>query len=154
MSCFTLSNEHLNVLLFAATHPEKLNLNTPVNRALDSNVRYYTPDGDYREVTDTNAEEFGHMLREANLRSVNERYSNNEEFAYEHSLPKHTKWTPFEIISAAHCYNYQSCEASNWETSEAKRFITVLIDRMIMLTAEYAHAGTWDIDSTTTPKYA
>ena len=153
MSCFTVCDEHIRVLVHAAAHPEHLDIApTSLREAQGNKVRYYTPDGQFHEVDDSNAAKFGQMLRDANLRAVFDRYDEEEEYPYEHSLPRHTKWSPFEIISAAQCYRYQACDAVDWTGSEAERFISDLIERMVSLTPQMQETNLWEIGENTAPQ--
>lgn len=51
-----------------------------------------------------------------------------------------------EILKAIACYEYQSCEHDEWETSEAKTFCKALRSRMIQSLPGYDTAA-WEIDS-------
>ena len=154
MSCFTVCDEHIRVLVHAAAHPEQLDIDPRAMWVAQGNkVCYYTTDGQFHEVNDSNAAEFGQMLREANLRAVSDRYNEDkEEYPYEHSLPRHTKWSPFEIITAAECYRYQACDAADWTGSEAERFTSDLIERMVSLTPQMQEIDLWEIGEDTAPQ--
>lgn len=140
MSCFIVSREHIRVLVFAAAHPGKLDCYRPYSSPLS----YTTPNGGFRTVTGDQEAVVGQMLLEANVRSVNDRYDEEELLVYDHGTPARTNYTPAEIIKAAHCFAYQACDATDWETSEAKAFVNALISRMSSELPGYEEAA-WGI---------
>ena len=153
MSCFIVSDEHIRVLVHAASRPEDLDVaHMTTQQAIESSVRYRTPNGEEQWVSKHNAAEIGEMLMGFNVRAFNHSYGRNEEHTYTHRAPRHTKWSPFEIISAAQGYRYQASEAPGWEGSEAERFINTLIDRMVSLTPQLRDANVWAIGDDTMPQ--
>jgi hypothetical protein len=75
--------------------------------------------------------QLGALLWEENVRSVDERYrEENGVGAYEHvrsSLPI----DPIQVFASLRCYEYQSCEHEGWETSEAKAICDAIKDAAI-----------------------
>jgi hypothetical protein len=76
--------------------------------------------------TDANA--IGELLHAENVESVNYRYG-------EHTLPRFAmcEWAAFQafsevqILKAARCLHYQSCEHPGWEESNACRIVEAII---------------------------
>jgi hypothetical protein len=80
----------------------------------------------------------GQMLWSENLRSVQCRYEDTKptELPGTDDIPlydAHAPWPqpidPVEVLKAADCYEYQSCEHPGWETSESRSFIMRLRQR-------------------------
>ena len=65
---------------------------------------------------------FGQILLDANVASVNVFYKEDEAYMYTYRRPEHLDREPVEILGAINGYDYQSCETSDWITSEAKAF--------------------------------
>jgi hypothetical protein len=101
------------------------------------------------------AQELGELLIMENVASVQYRYDDHDiddlpgaktsAVDYRFTRQWYGKTTPVQLIKAAHCYTYQSCEHPGWETSPAKAFIDDLIDSAIHAIPGYDSAA-WDID--------
>ena len=108
MSCFTVCDEHIRVLVHAAAHPEQLDIDPRAMWVAQGNkVCYYPTDGQFHEVNDSNA---------------------------------------------AECYRYQACDAADWTGSEAERFTSDLIERMVSLTPQMQEIDLWEIGEDTAPQ--
>jgi hypothetical protein len=78
----------------------------------------------------TDAKAIGDMLHAENVNSVNYRYD-------ETTRPNYApcEWASFhpfsqvQIVKAAHCLNYQSCEHPGWENSDAHKLLTTIIGK-------------------------
>jgi hypothetical protein len=104
MSAFTLGSDHIDLLITAAMR-----------------IPGFKPQ--YIDIPKT-ADLLGQDLLRENFASVNYRYSEEEPVPEYH-------WTPVElpdelsgptllqILNAAHCYDYQSCEHPQWTDSRA-----------------------------------
>ena len=89
----------------------KAHIDTIVNGAIQ--LKVIRPD---------QAEWLGQLLWDENYRSVNHRYSeDNDPPEYKHEVydaPFH----PVAIVIALDCYDYQSCECPDWEKTEARQW--------------------------------
>jgi hypothetical protein len=95
------------------------------------------------------------MLLQQNIASVAYRYPQDAPSSlpgpiptpvpmwYRFTRPRRS-YSPVEILSALHCYEYQSCENPEWESSEAFQFCEALRDRMIRSLPGYDDAP-WEI---------
>ena len=102
MSAFICSNSHITALaVYAAQH---------------------------RVFHGMDAKKIGDMLHAENVRSVNYRY-------HETTQPSFAicEWAAFrrfslvQIVKAAHCLNYQSCEHPGWQESDACKIVQAII---------------------------
>jgi hypothetical protein len=72
--------------------------------------------------------QLGALLWDENIRSVDSRYrEENGVGAYEH-VRSSLLIDPVQVLKAADCYEYQSCEHEEWIESEAKTIIDALRD--------------------------
>lgn len=122
MSAFIVSKGHIRFLVEAALRLDRHGFSwwSPAHGARRSLKKFRTADGDL------SADELGALLWEENVKSVDHRYSEeNGVGPYKHarsSLPV----DPVQVLKAADCYVYQTCEHPEWETSEAKHIIDAL----------------------------
>lgn len=106
------------------------------------------------------ADKVGRMLWQENLNSIHYRYpdtveggnhpgpmdfSPTEVEAYTYSHFGARRWSPVAVLKAIDCYEYQSCEHPEWETSEAKRFCDALRLHLIHRLPGYEDAP-WGIN--------
>jgi hypothetical protein len=76
----------------------------------------------------TDANQIGEMLHAENVKSVNYRYGETTE--PDVAMCEWAAFHPFsqvQIIKAARCLHYQSCEHPGWETSDACRLLEAII---------------------------
>lgn len=104
---------------------------------LGRKMRWYH-DGVSHWLDDRNATEVGQMLWDENIASVAYRYPdsipeglpgpvNDSGYSYFHEdIAVGYRWDPVQILKAADCYQYQSCEHPGWWNSSAREFIDVL----------------------------
>jgi len=86
----------------------------------------------FRELNPQSAEAVGAMLAAQNRRSVNFRYDEEEiQPVYQHGPSR--SYSPVELLKIIKCYEYQSCETPDWETTEAQNFCAALKDQLIHL---------------------
>lgn len=102
------------------------------------------------------AAEVANMLWCENIKSVSHRYPNESSgtlpgprncgFVIEpHNFSSFTTdFDPIQVIKACHCYEYQSCEHPEWETSEAYCFIESLKSAAVRQLPGYESAA-WGI---------
>ena len=76
----------------------------------------------------TDAAKVGAMLHAENVKSVNYRYGEATEPDFEicEWAASHG-FSEVEIIKAAHCLDYQSCEHPGWEKSEACKLLEAIV---------------------------
>ena len=127
MSAFIVSKGHIRFLVEAAGRLAR----DPVSwyhdgrrRQLSRFIKKESPDT-------LTPNELGALLWEENIKSVDHRYSEeNGVGAYEHVrtlLPI----DPVQVFASLACYEYQSCEHPEWETSEAKVICDAIKDAAI-----------------------
>lgn len=84
-------------------------------------------------------QEIATILQQENAKSVKFRYGENSDAAIydpvvinnEHFIFQLDQFTTPQIVKSVRCYQYQSCEHPEWESSEAKRFCDDLIMTVI-----------------------
>lgn len=150
MSAWMVSKKHIDTLV-------QLALYGPAE--LPANQTWYVPRlAGGRSVT---ADALGELLTKENLASIHSRYPDtltnpdNTPGPHEHywlvpyvfpdalHIGKHL--TAVAGIKAIVCYEYQSCEHSEWEESEARKFCSALKDSLINYLPGYG-AAPWGID--------
>lgn len=116
MSAFIVSKEHIDAI---------------ITYAIDNKISVYSISKKTRLYLTQieNANFVGQTLYTENFRSVNHRYRENEQVeTYLFTRYKGTLTLTFPIfVKLLHCLEYQSCEHEEWETSEAKHFISEFI---------------------------
>lgn len=139
MSCFIVDAEHINVLVEAATGAMTYGTGGLYLAIDDTNERFC--------LTREDRDRIGQMLTDWNTASVNERYDEDDRYAYRYQSPQE-RWEPVEILKAIACYEYQTCEASNWENSPARAFCDALRRLCIHHLPGYEEAP-WEITRAT-----
>lgn len=136
MSAFIVSNTQINALVrFASTN----------------GVSFYYGPTKQRFNVSGNEDAACQLLLDENVRSVNYRYGETTEadrIVYEIDAPC---LTPVQIIKAAQCLDYQSCETDDWEDTMAKKFLDAIIQQAIVKLPGYDDAP-WTIYDDTFPK--
>ena len=138
MSAFLCSEKHIAVLAdFANKHDIYLNTR-------------YDPDA-------TNIpSDIAKAMAKANIKSVDHRYPDNADKLADKlfiqacgseagQFGKHKQYTPVEIIKAAQCLDYQSCEHDEWEQSNVKALLDHVISKATTMLPGYNDAP-WGID--------
>jgi hypothetical protein len=71
----------------------------------------------------------GKMLYDENVKSIDYRYDKRKHPAFKLCpWAKIKPFSPIEIIKAAHCLRYQSCEHPGYENSEAAKLVDAIAD--------------------------
>jgi hypothetical protein len=115
MAAFMCSDLHISSLVNAAAQHE---LDQPFG---------------FRDRT-TEPEAFALLVQE-NAKSIVARYGKRPAGEMIRSSHRYISGTPalsaIAVIKLAHCYDYQSCEHDGWGTSEAKKWIDLLIAALV-----------------------
>lgn len=127
MSVFEVSNEHIDVIVWAA-------------------IRKSSDPGKFQNLT---ANEIGQAIATANRAALINRYDlpNPPERNYTYTPPKFESWNLGEILRAIECLDYQICELPDYETSEIRRLLEEIKNRAIDREAP----GVWEITAETKP---
>lgn len=133
----------------------KLNIDLIVQGAIQIGLRAYLPPANEPQtITEENASALGRMLWEENARSVAFRYRNdgndsaaNYEMAREYVYAKRRPpgdvdqiLSGVALLKLTQCLNYQACECSDYQQSNAALALNAMIGRL--LTAGHLNGGT------------
>jgi hypothetical protein len=89
-------------------------------------------------------EEAGQLLWEANAASLFARYGEVLPGRYEHGKPRFQNWTELELLRILACFEYQSCEVTDWPERAAFWWCYHLRNRLIHKLIGDAHSrGQW-----------
>lgn len=148
MSAFMVTREHIDVLLASALR----NLpNHRPNWAIDDPDEVDWQERRYQTLDFTTADYAGVALLAENARSVRFRYPDADEhdmvddteiIGYEYRDPGFTP-TPVEGLKALSCLEYQSCECTDFQSSEAARILDALRHHLIAALPGM-NDGPWD----------
>jgi hypothetical protein len=136
MSAFIVSNAQINAL---------------VRFASINNITFFYGATSQRWNISGNEDATAQLLLDENVRSVNYRYKQEDEagkIVYQIDAPV---LTPVQIIKAAQCLEYQSCETPDWDKTMAKQLIDAIISTAITKLPGYDDAP-WSIYEDTFPK--
>lgn len=151
MSAFIVEKVHIDALVHAgilAGHPARggytLTWRTEHIDWAGDHAAYLTAVKEAtRECTRLTASRVGAMLWNENKKSVDHRYNEaNDRELYTFTASKVTN--PVAVLKALSCYEYQSCEHPEWESSEAKAFCSALRASLITRLPGY-EAAAWEI---------
>jgi len=136
MSAYIESNFHIEYLVNAAM----------ARNILRGAAKLYWYAGEHRrELNPEDAQAVGQMLLDENYRSVNCRYSRKDEpSAYGPHRFDGNNFDPVQVLKALSGYEYQCCETSNWEKTEAHDFCRALRAHAIEALPGYEDAE-WSI---------
>lgn len=151
MSAFMVHEEHINVMVWAATELASSSDTGPV-------FHYSPAPGVYGvRVSSTDRDSMtraGQMLVDANAESMAARYGEHDHgYAYTYTRPKRADWRPVDILKAISCYEYQACETGDFEASEAGRFCDAM-RRGLLRRLPGMDSAAWEIGPNTTPAHA
>lgn len=144
MSALIVGKEHIDLLVSAGlafTHHGsgvRWNASSSPNR-VDYRPRYLAETNPHADDKKISADEVGSMLWAENLSSVAYRYPNDVSGERPGPIGFEDSWVllyrfkripgtirALTVLSALDTYEYQSCEHSGWDTSEAKRYCDAL----------------------------
>lgn len=132
MSTFMLDDEHVHALVHAAF------------RFADGPYVGFWCNDQWLRFTRAEATELGTELKATNAASLEHGRSKRVVVAYGYRSPRQMR-EPVEILKAIDCYEYQACEAPNWDASVAKAFCQWLRKQAIYFLPGYEKAE-WGID--------
>lgn len=145
MSVMMLSQEHTNVMVWAATH------------FTDGYVFEYRNALGHWEVTtrERNRDELGQTLVDTNAGAylVCNASAEPTYYEYTYSQPVRTDWEVLDVLKAVGCYEYQACEAPDWEGSDAQRICQKLTKALILRLPGFDDSP-WGIESDSVPATA
>ncbi len=134
MSCFIVSNDHIDAILTAVLKVKEIN--APAWLGEDGKIRNASCTSGLAGVDAWS--KIGAMLLNENIKSFNFRYeedtppADDYEFrVYREGRPGHVDLTPIQVLVLVDCYIYQSCEHPGWKYSEACRFAKAVKESMI-----------------------
>lgn len=132
---------------------DKAHINLMVNAGLSTvDPLTWYHEGEHHKLEDSSIDEVGQMLLDECIKSVGYRYQDSEVtdlpgrvdasyvIPFKHKLAYDTP--PVVVFKQIHCYEYQSCEHPEWETSEAHAFCRALESRLIRRLPGY-EAAPW-----------
>lgn len=138
MSAFLCSDRHVHELVRAG-------LFGPSNYA--GKLSWYWGNPSRRtELDSANADGVATMLRDENVRSLTARYPDDEHECAIGSVPLFRPFalSPVQVLKAIHCYEYQTCETDDWDTTEAHAFCRAL-ERRTMAALRGYDAAEWSL---------
>lgn len=130
MSAFIVSHRHIDALLTYA----------------NEQGAYFWKHGDSKIIKDLT--KIGNILLAENYRAYNTRYPTHQE-AFENDYyfrfyGQSPKLTPVEIIKGCACFDYQACEATDYERSDAAWIINAIRQCAIRNLPGWNEARGWD----------
>lgn len=142
MSAFVVNKSHINAMLQAGM-------------AVTYEPFSWWHDGKRHILDGSTIDEVGQMLLDECVKSVCYRYDDDSmtdlpgrtnaewllPFKYKHIQ---TRPSPLEALKIISCYEYQTCEHDEWETSEAKAFCSALRHCTINRLPGYGDAAGWE----------
>jgi hypothetical protein len=146
MSAFVVNKSHINAIIQAA-FATRYQPFTWYHKEQDGRLQHH-------QLNSENANATGQMLLDECVHSVQYRYE--DDTISNLPGPINAEWlipfewrpcvkqpTPLEAIKLIKCYEYQSCEHPEWETSEAKDFCDYLTSALICQLEGYDGAA-WE----------
>lgn len=76
---------------------------------------------------DEGCQKLGQMLLDANYRSVNVRYRENEPIPFFEYKPAVVPWSTVQQLKNLRCLDYQSCEVSDWDKQRAYKALLYML---------------------------
>lgn len=146
MSAFIVGRKHIEYLIESAES---------LARRQRSSFRWFH-DGAWHTLGQDHdtPERVGQCLWCTNVASVLYRYPEDtpatapgpigDTYYYGRHVPKPIKFNPVQMLKACHCYDYQSCEHPEWESSEAYAIVRSIESSAMRALPGYDDAE-WDI---------
>lgn len=151
MSAYLVNEETIHVLVHTAIYrggmdnPMHWATSAEANAEGTNGVRNTSYSADrYRVAMRGTEEHIGQMLLDANAASLGALYGDDDAFVYTYRRPEFTDWEPVELLGILNCFEYQACEVTDWDTSEAYRFCCALRRRIEGLLPG-AHTAPWGV---------
>lgn len=136
MSAYIMNDDEINTIVSYFIDP---------NHGLDGGAWLHIGDS-YDYITAENAAKVAVILKAENVRSVNAKYRENQASAYVFEYDRSARKRPMgNIIGAMECYEYQACEAEDWDKSNALEIIQGLRKHLLKTLAEGDGTYTWGI---------
>lgn len=121
MSAFLVSDNHINTLVtFARLHQ----------------IQFFLNNG--KMLSGRDPQKLAEILKAENVRSLNYRYTEQEEAEPIQFRLTNTYFTPVQILGAANCYEYQACECPDYFKSYAAKIISIIKEEAIRCLPGYA----------------
>lgn len=137
MSAYIVDEKHINTLVSYFTSNV---IGSGLWCKINDNYNYLTPEL---------APELARQLHQANVDSVNKRYNEESKIEFEYDplnvVQSPRSYSTFAIAKAIDGLEYQSCEALDWEISEAKYNLNAMRKHLLASSVEYDEAETWEI---------
>ena len=137
MSAYIMTDDEINIIVSYFIEPMQ---------ARDAGA--YVKVGDnYDYLNIMNSAQVAKILKDENIRSVNNRYNDNTESVYEFEyIPSARKRPVGNIIGALDCLEYQSSESDDWQSTNAWTIICQLRKHLLKQIAEREETYTWGIE--------
>ncbi len=120
MSAYLVDENHINYLVGAA-------LSRRIGGIHGFYVYHDTENNEPVKLTEENAREIGQRLWTENYHSVSYRYDPDTwPTPLFSGLKCVLEYDPVQVLKSIHCYEYQTCEHSEWELSFAHKFCVTL----------------------------
>ncbi len=143
MSAFLCGDEHIRVLVLAGLQSAE--------HRMGGFSWYSFEDGEpVAERLDFDSiDETAQMLRRENLRSLNSRYGDpvptaTETLVTSGDVIRTRRLDPVSVLKALACYEYQSCESSDWPDTRAAAYCRTLAGALIRQLPGYDDAP-WEV---------
>ena len=135
MSAFIVNENHVNVIVSYFVDPR------PMYRL------YAKIDGTYQYLTPENAAQVAQTLYAENVRSVDVRYSeeNDSRYTFKYLPMAKLHFSIADIAGALDCLEYQSCETDDYYQTEAYQILTSMRKYLLKRLQERAESDTWEI---------
>lgn len=139
MSAYIVSDNHINVLVSWFVDYRK------------DNQLWYELNGNYGYMGIEQAEEVANCLYNQNVRSVNDRYTEqtgNESYQFKYITNAKQAYSLAEIAGAIDGLEYQSCESDDYHQTDAYKILTSMRKDLLRKVQErdLGDNTTWSID--------
>ena len=135
MSAFIVSDNHINVIVSYF-----------IGDSLEDGLWCETL-GQYHYLTQDNAGYVAGVLMAENVRSVNNRYDEQQSSRFKFIYLPRTKelWSVGEIAKAIDCLEYQSCESADYYQTPAYGLLCAMRKHLLKQVAESEGVDLWEI---------
>ena len=119
MSAYIMSDESINNIV-----------NYFANAAREQDQAYVPMNGTYNYITHKTAEEVANILYTQNVRSVDSRYNEENQYSFTFK-PSYKKISDKELVNELSSLEYQSCETDDYYTTEAYQIICRMREQLL-----------------------